>query len=240
MRSALKHCITRMLSTGSTVSKSKEPRTDELLLGMGCASATTRMPKYLIAQHASALMHKVVGPQGSGSIDSGVGINPLCPNGTPIGWTWFPYSSPAVILEPLNLSGWQVRLAPDVSTRLTELRIQHDSIETGGYLYGGYDYLLKQIFVVAVSDVPSGTSQSSTSIDLGPAGQTRQERNIMRRAAGKLFRVGTWHSHPRSGPKMSRKDHNTMERFRREDATNGLPTLLIITSEKGDGAHLWV
>jgi len=93
--------------------------------------------------------------------------------------------------------------------------------------------------VVAVSDVPPGTTQSATAIDLGPAGRTRLERRIERRAGGKLARVGTWHSHPQSGPGMSAKDRKTMEKFRGEDRDNGVPTLLVITSPKGNGAHLW-
>ena len=36
-----------------------------------------------------------------------------------------------------------------------------------------YDYLLKQIYVTTVSDVPPGTSQSPTELQLGPAGLTR-------------------------------------------------------------------
>ena len=143
-------------------------------------------------------------------------------------------------LEPMNLPAGKVRIAPSASARLTELRVQNAPVETGGDLYGGYDYLLKQIHVAAVSDVPPGTSQSPTALRLGPAGRTRLERNVWRRTAGKLSRVGTWHSHPSSGIKMSKRDRKTMESFRKEDALNGFPTLLIITSKEGDGSHLWI
>lgn len=212
---------------------------DELLLGMGCASPTARMPKYLVTQHASAFMPNVVRALNS-NMDAGVGINPTRLDGAPTGWRWFPYPVPTVVLEPPGLPGWQVRLAPNASARLAELRVQHGNTETGGYLYGGFDYILKQIFVVLVSDVPPGTTQSSYAIRLGPAGRTQLERNVARRTAGKLSRVGTWHSHPRSGPAMSNKDRNTMERFVEQDAQNGLPTLLVVTSKDGDAAHLWI
>ena len=214
------------------------PSARELLLGMGCASATTRMPKYLVTQHASAFMPIVAAPPDD--LEPGVGINPLRPDGTPEGWLWFPHCAPTVVLEPTNLPDWKVRLAPRASARLTELRIKNAPVETGGYLYGGYDYLLKQMYVTTVSDVPPVTSQSPTALRLGPAGRTRLERNIRRRTAGKLSRVGTWHSHPQSGPGMSNKDRRTMQEFRQEDAANGVPTLLIITSKEGDGAHLWI
>ena len=215
------------------------PSSEELLLGMGCASATTRMPKFLVAQHASAFMPTVVIAKDRNMVP-GVGINPTRPNGTPTGWRWFAYSCPAIVLVPDDLPDWQVRLAPEASAHLSELRVRYAPNETGGYLYGGYDYVLKQIFVVAISDLPPGTRQSSTAINLGPAGRTPLERHIARRCGGKLLRVGTWHSHPQSGPKMSNKDQRTMNKFHKDDAMNGLPTLLLITSKDGDGAHLWL
>ena len=140
---------------------------------------------------------------------------------------------PPLSLSPRAYPGWQVRLAPNASARLAELRVQHGNTETGGYLYGGFDYILKQIFVVLVSDVPPGTTQSSCAIRLGPAGRTQLERNVTRRTAGKLCRVGTWHSHPRSGSAMSTKIGTPWRGFVEKDAQNGLPTLLVVTSKAG-------
>ena len=212
---------------------------EEMVLGMGCASATTRMPKYTVAQHASAFMPKVMAAL-NGNVEPGIGINPLGQDGTPLGWRWFDYGGDVSVLNSKDAPGWQVRLVPQAANKLAELRIAHGDVETGGYLYGGYDFALKQIYVVAVSDVPPGTMQSAAAIDLGPAGQTRLERKIERRAGGKLARVGTWHSHPQSGPGMSGKDRRTIKKFRSADRDNGVPTLLVITSPEGIGAHLWV
>ncbi|MEQ9190524.1 MAG: ThiF family adenylyltransferase [Alphaproteobacteria bacterium] len=211
---------------------------EELVLGMGCASATTRMPKYLVAQHAAAFMPTVISIQNHAHA-AGLGVNPLAQDGTPQGWRWFDYGGAVAVLEATEAPGWQVRVSPTTAQRLEELRLAHGDVETGGYLYGGYDFVLKQIYVAAVSDVPPGTTQSAAAIDLGPAGQTRLERRLIRRTGGKLGRVGTWHSHPRSGPAMSEKDRRTMESFRDEDRENGVPTLLVISSPEGNGAHLW-
>jgi hypothetical protein len=211
---------------------------EELVLGMGCASATTRMPKYLVAQHAAAFMPTIISIQ-SRAPAAGIGINPLAEDGTPQGWRWFDYGGAVAALEATDAPGWEVRVSPLAARRLKELRLAHGDVEAGGYLYGGYDFVLKQIYVVAVSDLPPGTTQSAAAIELGPAGQTRFERRLARRAGGKLGRVGTWHSHPRSGPAMSAKDRRTMESFRDEDRENGVPTLLVISSPEGNGAHLW-
>ncbi|WP_440997541.1 ThiF family adenylyltransferase [Arhodomonas sp. SL1] len=212
---------------------------EELVVGMGCASATTRMPKYLVAQHAAAFMPTIIGIQ-SRVPSPGFGINPLAQDGTPLGWRWFDYGGAVTVLEAADAPSWEVRLSPGAAQRLDELRLDHGEIEAGGYLYGGYDFVLKQLYVVAVSDVPPGTEQSAAAIELGPAGQTRLERRLARCAGGKVSLIGTWHSHPRSDSAMSEKDRRTMESFRDRDRSNGLPTLLVISSPEGNGAHLWV
>lgn len=212
---------------------------EEMVLGMGCASATTRMPKYTVALHAAAFMPTIMAATND-NVEAGFGINPLSLDGTPVGWRWFDYGGAVTILESADAPGWQVRLSPDVVSKLAELRIAHGDDETGGYLYGGYDFVLKQIYVVAVSDVPPGTTQSAAAINLGPAGRTLLERRIERRTGGKLARIGTWHSHPNSGPEMSPRDLETMRGFRAEDQENGVPTLLVIESAEGTAAHLWI
>ena len=122
---------------------------------------------------------------------------------------------------------------------MKEMRERETPKETGGYLYGGIDFCLRQVYVVDISDIPPGSEQSAASLTLGPAGHTRLERQIRRRAGSKLNLVGTWHSHPSSGPAMSKKDRKTMEEFRPKDENRGLPTLLVVTSPEGLGAHLW-
>ena len=220
--------------------RSQGTSSEELLVGMGCASPTTRMPKYTVAQHASAFMPNIMSALSSECVEPGIGINPTTPAGSPLGWQWIPYGGPTSVLESPDAPGWSVRLSPSVTRVLAERRVNDEELETGGYLYGGYDQVLKQVYVVAASDVPPGTTQSTASIQLGPAGRTQYERQLVRRAGGKLLRVGTWHSHPRSGPDMSPKDRKTMQTFRDEDIRRAIPTLLIVTSPAGDRAHLWV
>ena len=212
---------------------------DEMVLGMGCASPTTAMPKYMVAQHASAFMPRILAGI-EGAVEPGIAINPTDATGAPLGTRWLPHVGPVTVLEPDEAADWQVRIAPSASCTLTEFRERSGDIETGGYLYGGFDFALKRIYVIAVSDLPPGSDQRANGITLGPAGRTRLERNISRRTAGKLTQVGTWHSHPRSGAKPSPKDRRTMRSFRKKDRSNGLPTLLVISSPEGLGANMWV
>ena len=61
---------------------------DELLFGLGCASPTTKMPKHVVAQHASAFMPVMLSSL-AGDSKPGIGVNPLDENGVPIGWRWY-------------------------------------------------------------------------------------------------------------------------------------------------------
>ena len=212
---------------------------DEIVLGMGCSSPTTAMPKYKVIQHASAFMPRILAGI-SGTLQPGIAINPTDATGAPLGARWLPYLGLVTVLEPDEAPDWQVRVAPRASSALTEFRERNGDIETGGYLYGGFDFVQKRIYVVAVSGLPPGSDQRANGITLGPAGQTRLERKISRRTAGKLTLVGTWHSHPRSGTRPSAKDRKTMRSFRKEDRSSGLPTLLLITSPEGLGVSLWL
>ena len=212
---------------------------DEMIFGMGCSSPTTAMPKFIVAQHASAFMPWVL-KAAAATLPPGVGINPLGEEGEPSGARWYDYGGSVMVLEPAQAPGWQVRLSPHASTQLRELREQNAPKETGGYLYGGWDFPLQQIYVVEVSPLPPSSKQSTTALQLGPAGYTRPEQRLSRRAAGKVARIGTWHSHPSSGAGMSARDQRSIDGFRKEDEKNGVPTLLIISSPEEDRAHLWI
>ena len=211
---------------------------EELVIGMGCASSTSRLPKYIVAQHASVFAPKILECR-EGRRNAGVGINAVSTDGTPCGWNWFDYGGEVEIIPASGEPGWEVRISPTATARISELRTEYGNTEAGGYLYGGYDFSLKQIYIVAASDIPPGTSQSPAAIVLGPAGQTPLEQKILRRTGGRLGRVGTWHTHPNSGPEMSDKDRRTMESFVQADRKNGVPTLLVISSPEGSGAFVW-
>ena len=213
---------------------------DELLLGLGCASPTTRMPKYVVAQHASAFMPPIMNALNGEGLEPGFGINPTTPSGSPLGWQWFPYGGRTTGLESPDAPGWSVRLSPSVSRVLADRRIDYGLLETGGYLYGGFDQVLKQIYVVAASDVPPGTTQSPASIQLRTVrSDTIRAKTCRGAQAVNSLRIGTWHSHPSSDATMSPKDRKTMESFFDEDRRKAMPTLLVVTSPEGDGAHLW-
>ena len=192
---------------------------DELLFGFGCSSRTTRLPNYVVAQHASAFMPTII--QGlTAEIPPGIGINHLDVRFRPSGWRWIEVPE-FFNVQPSTAPGWTVRLHPAVMSFLTSQRAAALPSETGGYLYGGWDAALKQISLVTASPLPPGSTASGTALTLGPAGNTALEMRLARRTRGRVALCGTWHSHPGASAVMSGKDAATMRGFGAIDSDLG-------------------
>jgi hypothetical protein len=208
---------------------------DELLFGFGCASRTTRLPNFVVAQHASAFMPTIVQGLTDGA-PPGIGLNHLDSDFRPSGWRW--RGAPEFVhVEPPAAPGWTVRLHPDVVASLVDWRAEALPRETGGYLYGGWDAALKRITAVVASPLPPGSTATSGALTLGSAGSTSLERRLARRTRGRVGLCGTWHSHPGTSAAMSGKDSATMRGFSTVDGENGIPTLIVIVAAD---AHLEV
>lgn len=210
--------------------------TDELLFGFGCTSPTTRLPNYAVAQHASAFMPAIV--QGlTAAVSPGIGLNRLDEAFRPSGWRWLDTLEFRHV-EPSTAPGWTVRMHPDVLAFLSAERAKALPVETGGYLYGGWDAALNQIVIVAASALPPGSTASETELTLGPAGNTIVEKRIARLTRGRLQLRGSWHSHPDGLTGLSPRDQTAMANFRRFDESRGTPTLLVVVADGGIDAHL--
>ncbi|MEO1016321.1 MAG: ThiF family adenylyltransferase [Pseudomonadota bacterium] len=209
---------------------------DELLLGFGCQSLTTKMPAYKVDSHASASF--AMARHWQASDNAKIGLHRLTDTGLSEG-TRVIEADPVVAFQSRrHTNRWAVRVAQTVLERMHELRIAAAPNETGGYLFGAIDEDLSQIHVVAASPEPPGTTASPTDLQLGPWGQTGFEKNFMRRTQGRLPPIGTWHSHPASSPKASAKDRKTVESFKLEDALKGLPTVMAITGAESDAVYV--
>lgn len=215
------------------------PDSAELVFGFGCSSLTTRLPGFVVAQHAAAFMPTIVRCL-EGAAPAGIGINVLDAQFLPRGWRWLAVPS-LVELSSETAPGWSIRLHPDVVRRLTEERGRKLPAETGGYLYGAWDLRLKRITVVVASDEPPGSNATADGIELGPSGQTEFEKRLNQATRGRIVVCGSWHSHPPAfSADLSPKDIKTMAAFRERDDPLGLPTLFVVSAEGEIAAHLIV
>lgn len=210
---------------------------EELLLGFGCRSLTTKMPAYKIEAHASAA-YALGKSRLQGLSRPLIAINKIDENGLPLG-TKVVDPDPVVVFDPGGDTGqWRVIMTQTVVEKLHHMRTEASPVETGGYLFGAIDEDASEIYVVAVSGEPPGTVATKTSLKLGRWGQTGFEKSFVRRTQGRLPPVGTWHSHPSSSPKASAKDRETVAVFEKEDALRGLPTVMAITGKSSDRVYV--
>lgn len=210
---------------------------NELILGFGCSSMTTKMPAYKVDAHTSSSFAfcKKYTPEFTGPA---IFLNNVDENGLSRGATeWHP--SPITTFGPNDeTANWKVLVSKSVLEKLQKLRVECSPDETGGYLYGGIDEYLSQIYVVAASSQPPDTIASPTCLQLGRWGQTPWEKSFVRRTRGRLAVVGTWHSHPSSSPIASGRDWKTVKGFVAEDTLRALPTLMAITGAKEDRVYV--
>ncbi|MBP2311499.1 Mov34/MPN/PAD-1 family protein [Azospirillum soli] len=204
---------------------------EEMIVGFGCASTTVRLPKWAVDLHATAFMPSLVDAmRAEGAVPgAGVGINALNDRLQPRGWRW--YDVPAFHEFVRPDIGWSVRVHPEALERIRTLRGAALPAETGGYLFGGWDRDLKRVTVVAVTPAPPGTSGTASDLALASVDQCPTAAALLRRSAGRLHLVGTWHSHPDGCPRPSGKDVVTMSAMAADNRIIGMPTLMLIQAD---------
>ena len=207
-------------------------RDEELLIGFGCASQTTALPKYKVDAHASAAFALARKAPKEGS-PARIVLHRLDEDGVSEGTKTIEADEIQMFEDPADLNGWKVMVTRGVIERMRALKDEKAPNETGGYLYGGLDEASSEIYVVAASPEPPGTKASPTRIDLGPCGRTRFEKELIRKTYGRLAPLGSWHSHPGGAPTASPKDWATVEKFKQDDKRYGQPTMIAITGATG-------
>jgi proteasome lid subunit RPN8/RPN11 len=210
---------------------------NELILGFGCSSMTTKMPAYKVDIHSAASFAfcrkaflKPERPM--------IFLNRIDEYGLPCGQLeWRP--DPVSVFGPnKETADWKVLISRSVQETVHQLRSDSSPNETGGYLLGGIDEYLQQIYVVAASSEPPNTTATPTYLQLGRWGQTPWEKSFVRRTRARLSVIGTWHSHPNSSPTASPRDWKTVRGFVSEDLSRALPTLMMITGAIDDRVYV--
>lgn len=200
---------------------------EEMVLGFGCASASVRLPKWAVAQHASACMPdlvRAISVEGH-LAGAGIGLNPLDDGFRPTGWRWCEVAP----FRRFGLeSGWEVRVTAKALSTIAGARRENLPNETGGYLFGGWDGVLQRITVVAATPAPPGSQGTPTDLDLQGVARCPVAAALLRRSAGRLHLVGTWHSHPDGHRMPSATDFITISKMAMSNRRAGLPTLMLI------------
>ncbi|HEX5259617.1 MAG TPA: ThiF family adenylyltransferase [Sphingomicrobium sp.] len=206
-----------------------------LLYGFGCTSQTVHLASHVVEQQAAVATTAIVeSPETSGIL-----VNPLDEKHRPLGCRWLPIP-PYTHLRPPTHDDWAIAVSGAALESMKAGRSAALPNETGGYLYGCCDPVRQQLIVSLASPLPPGSTATPTTLELGPAGETRLERRLKRKTHGWLYLVGTWHSHAGTSARMSGRDQRTLAKHSAKDAPLLRPTLMIIVAGDDVQAHLEV
>ena len=114
-----------------------------------------------------------------------------------------------------SVAGYTVRLAPQALAELRAWirrseRVNGQSVETGGHLFGERNDVAKVIWVSDVSGPPPDSKASPGGFICGVEGvvELAEQRSRFSRRSVKF--VGMWHTHPNGTPNPSPKDRDAM------------------------------
>ena len=195
------------------------------------------MPHYKIDAHASAAF-AVIRSKLQELTRPTIVLNPISEEGLPMGATTFNPPHVTVFGPNEDTSGWTIIVDNSALKTLHVLRKDNSPNETGGYLFGSMDEDASHIYIVAVSPEPPGTIATPAALKLVRWGRTGFEKAFMRRTRHRLPPIGTWHSHPSGPSTASAKDKKTVDTFKAEDMSRGLPTLMGITGMEEDAFYV--
>ena len=215
---------------------SRTYKDEELLLGFGCHSMTTRLPAYAVDAHASSAF--ALANARLRSLDQPlIALHQIDEEGMSLGTEVIPAEPVRAFNDP-RTNEWRIIVAENVLEALQQMRRSAAPDETGGYLFGAIDESASEIYVLAASPEPPGTLGSPTGLQLGRWGLTGFEKTFLRRTCNRLPPIGTWHSHPTGDVRASKKDWATIRVFKVEDARRGLPTVMAITALTDDAFYV--
>lgn len=108
--------------------------------------------------------------------------------------------------------------------------------ETGGILFGHLDESLRVVWISAVSGPPEDSGFSPRLFTCGVEGIKDLGEHYSAHTSGAVGYLGTWHSHPVSGPSPSRTDFEGIAGIFAESPTEGVYQVMMIVGRAADKA----
>jgi proteasome lid subunit RPN8/RPN11 len=208
---------------------------EELLLGFGCRSLTTKMPIYKVDAHAANAYAVLKNRTDDAPL---IALHPIDAHGLSQGVKLISPDPVAMFEGDEALNDWRVVMTQSALQNIHDARTAAAPNETGGYLYGAVNLACGEICILFASNEPPNTEASPKHIELGACGQTSAEKVFLRRTLHRLTAIGTWHSHPNGDPEASKTDWDSVETFKAVDAARAIPTIMMITGKARDRVYV--
>lgn len=201
---------------------------NRVLLGEGCGSMTMTMSDMQASLLAAGLSQQVTRflseplPE-KGKLYVGAIGNDNC------SVNWIAHEIPPAI--PAETNGtWQVDILPDVADEINASVKQAGQDETGGYLMGRINWVLRRITIATQLNAPVDSIANGNQFILGVEGVGLALQNMYLSSQKAFLACGTWHSHPKGGP-ASKKDIATLDQLAHEAI--GQPMVSLVWRPEG-------
>jgi Prokaryotic E2 family A/Prokaryotic homologs of the JAB domain/ThiF family len=212
------------------------PALEEISLGVSCSTTTLRLADDVISYHAAAVSLGIRDLPEAGEVGiiswAGEGGQPASIKRLTV--------SATIVCQPEESRDWQVRfLGPAVE----EMRLRFHKAghaETGGILFGRYDFKRKIVYVAVASPPPRDSVGLSSVFMRGTFGLWDHVTQAHESTGGLIDYVGEWHTHPRGPGSLSPKDWQTVHELEAMHKTTGFPTLVTIITPRESVPHLFV
>lgn len=215
----------------------QEDKGEEMLVGLGCASLSTKMPNSTVAFHSAAASTFIEQSLRTKDIDfSGVRVFTTDSD-------FLPSTNLVIGVDAFEIHGksthceYEVRFSQEVAAKIAGVFADNQVTECGGFLYGRWDTKLEVVTVVFATGAASGAYESVTSLILPPAGESEEEKELLRKCGSHLLPIGTWHSHLNGSSQASAIDLVTLDEMANDSLAHPRPAIILIISSEGIRAY---
>lgn len=210
--------------------RGRGPVLEEVELGVGCSSDTTRLDDATVALHA-AFCGRVLRTGAPLPAPGLLAMSVLEDEGMLSSRRW----EVAVFSRPEigNRAGWDVRVSPTAHEEMARLAGLAGPDETGGLLLGMVQRKQRVIHVTAILGPSRDSRGTPGGFRRGREGYPEPLEDVAAKTASIIGYVGEWHVHPGGSPAPSGIDKVAVARIREELADRSVPALCVILGAGG-------
>ncbi len=209
----------------------QHPEEDALLVGIGCASASSRVPDGLVSAHAGNFMATLGAIVRRPSRSGGIGVATADEQGHLTGWRWIDVSS-VTVLPRDKLTQWTARISNVVLQRIAASARSSAPREAGGYLFGSFDVEARTVYITWTGET-TALHASESRLTLPPVGTAGDEIELLSKTKGQVRPLGAWHSHPGGSPRASNTDLLQLAKSALAAAASPSPHVSLIYAARG-------
>lgn len=213
-------------------------RFEGISIGMSCSSDTMQLADDVVSLHASSFstaLREIRRLQAKGENSGFLYIN-ILDEGVRSVRTQV---EKIVEYQAANDARWRIRMPQKIAEQQHETLLQHAPNEIGGCFVGSINSVRRAIYVTGILPTPADSLQSPFAFHRGVKGTRLALQRIGERTGGQIGYVGEWHTHPSSGPELSKQDETAVTQLRTILDSSGRPTCVAVFTKNGPTFYIF-